>query len=126
MCYLDSVLLETIVKRWYADFKCSHVDTNDAECSGRPNSAVVPENTKKLHKLSLANHKLKLDEIAEEFKISEGSVFTILYEHLSIRKLYSKWVLRLLSVDQKLQCVDDSAFFLTVSMQLKRIFCINM
>ena len=79
-CYSDSAPSETTVKRWYADFKCSHTDTNDAECTGHPNSAVVPENTKKLHKLILADHKLKLHEIAEELKISEGFVFTILHE----------------------------------------------
>ena len=32
---------------------------------------------KKLHKLVLANHILKLHEIAEELKISESSIFTI-------------------------------------------------
>ena len=45
-CYLDSVLWETMVKRWYADFKSGCTDTNVAECSGYPNSAVVQENTK--------------------------------------------------------------------------------
>ena len=35
-----------------------------------PNSAVVLENTKNLHKLILANCKLKLHEIAEALKIS--------------------------------------------------------
>ena len=45
-CCLDSALSETMVKRWYADFKCDHTDTNDAECSGRPNSALVSQNTK--------------------------------------------------------------------------------
>ena len=75
-----------MVKKWYVDSKCGHIDTNDAECSGRPNSSVVLENTKKLHKLALADRKLKLCEIAEELKISEGSVFTVLHEHLSMRK----------------------------------------
>ena len=32
--YLDSAPTETMVKSWYADFKYSHTDTNDAECSG--------------------------------------------------------------------------------------------
>ena len=45
--YLDSASSEKMVKRWYADFKCGHTDTNDAERSGHLNSAVVPENTKK-------------------------------------------------------------------------------
>ena len=89
-CYLDSALSEKMVKRWYVDFKHSYTDTNDAGRSGHPNSAVVLENIKKLHKLILANHKLKLHEIAEGLKISEGSVFTILHEHLSMRKLHSK------------------------------------
>ena len=79
-----------MVKRWYADFKHGCIDTNNAECSGCPNSAVVPENTKNLHKLILADRKLKLRVIAEELKISEDSVFTILHEHLSMRKQHSK------------------------------------
>ena len=66
----------------YADFKHSRTGTNDAERSGHP---VVPENTKKLHKLVLADRKLKLHLIAEQLKISEGSVFTILLEHLLVR-----------------------------------------
>ena len=65
-------------------------DTNDAERSGRPHSARVLENTKILHKLVLANRKLKLREIAEKLKKSESSVFTILHEHLSMRKLCTK------------------------------------
>ena len=63
---------------------------------------------KKLHKLILADPKLKLREISDESKISEGSVFTILHEHLSVRKLCSKWVPRWLTVDQKQQRIDDS------------------
>ena len=75
--YLDSAPSETMVKRWYADLKHRRTDTNDVEGSGCPNSADVPENIQKLHKLVLADHKLKLSEIAEELQISEGSVFTI-------------------------------------------------
>ena len=66
------------------------------------------EKHQKLHKLILANCKLKLHEIAEDLKISEDSVFTILYEHLSMRKLYSKWVQCLFTIDEKQQYVNDS------------------
>ena len=45
-CYLDSAPSETMVKRCYADFKHGCTDTNDAECSGHPNSAVVSKNSK--------------------------------------------------------------------------------
>ena len=55
----------------------------------------------------LADRKLKLFEIADTLKISAGSVFTIWQEHLSMRKLCSKWVPRLLTINQKQQRVDD-------------------
>ena len=65
-CYLDSAPLQTTVKRWYVDFKCGHIDTTYAECSAYPNSEDVRENIKKLHKLVLADYKVKLHEIVEE------------------------------------------------------------
>ena len=46
-CYSDFAPSETTVERWYPDFKCGRTDTNNAECSGHPNSAVVSENIKK-------------------------------------------------------------------------------
>ena len=61
------------------------VDTNDAEQSGCPNLRVDMENIKNLHKLVLANRKLKLHVIAPELKISEGSVFTILHEEAVLK-----------------------------------------
>ena len=54
-CYSDSAPSKKMVKGWYADFQCGCTNTNDAECSVRPNLAVVLENRKKLHKLVLAN-----------------------------------------------------------------------
>ena len=71
-------------------------------------SRKVPENIKKVHKIVLPDGKFKLRVIADTLKILEGSVFTILHEHLSMRKLCSKWAPRLLTVDQNLQRVDDS------------------
>ena len=124
--YLDSALSETTVKRWYTDSKHGRTDTNDAECSGCPNLAVVPKNTKNLHKLILANHKSKLCETVEELKISEHSVITILHQHLSKRKLCSKRVPHLLRFDQKQQCINDSEHCLNCFNVTKRSFCINM
>ena len=107
-CYSDSALPETTVKRWYADIKRGRTDTNKAERSGHPNSLVVPENTKTLHKRVLADRKLKLSELAKELKISEGSLFPILNEHLSMRKLCPKWVLVCSQTVKKKQRFDNS------------------
>ena len=109
--YSNSALLETAFKRSYADLKCGHADTNHTKYLGHPNSAFVLENTRKLHKLVLAEHKLNLYEIAEELKILESQVFTILHEHLSMRNLCSLWVLCLFTVDEK-QHVNNSEHYL--------------
>ena len=78
--YPDSAPSKQMVEKWFADFE-----------RGRT-----------------TDRKLKLHEIADTLKIWEGSVFTILHEHFSIRKLSLKWVPRLLTIDQKQQRVDNS------------------
>ena len=60
------------------------------------------------HEMASTDRKLKLHEVAEALKKSKGSVFTILQGHLSMTKLCSKWVPRLLTVDQKQQRSNDS------------------
>ena len=92
-----------MVKRWYADFKFFR-------CL---NLAVDLENNKKLYKRILAT--------VEELKISEGSAYTILHEHLSMRKLCSKWVPCLLTIDQK-QRVNDSEHYLQLFQHKKKEF----
>ena len=93
---------------WYAEVKRGRTDTEDPERSGRPNVVVTSESIKKVHQIVFENRKLKLRKIAVTLKISYGSVYAILHEHLSMRILLSKWVPRLLTVDQKRQRVVDS------------------
>lgn len=121
-CYGDSAPGKTTIVDWFAKFKRGDTSTDDAERSGRPKTAVVPENIKKVQKLVLKDRKLKLREIANTLKISEGSVFTILHENLSMRKLFSKWVPRLLTPDQKQQRIDDSEHCLMLFKRNKKDF----
>ena len=92
----------------HAKFERGRTNTDDAERFGRPKSTVVPKNITKDHRIVLGDRKLRLREIADTLKISEDSVFTILLKSLGMRKLFSKWVSRLLTPDQKQQRVEDS------------------
>ena len=65
-CYPDSALLRQMVKKLFADFKRDRTNTDDVECTGRSNSAVVPENVKRVHKMVSADRKLKLLQIVVE------------------------------------------------------------
>ena len=106
--YGDSASGKSTIADWYAEYKRGRTNTDDAELSGRPKSAVVLENIIKVHKIVLGDRKLQLREIGDSLKISEGSVYTILHESLGMRKLFSKWMPRLLTPDRKKQSVEDS------------------
>ena len=105
-CYPDCAPSKTTICRWYADFKRVRTDTNDAERSGRPNEAVTPKNIKQVLKIVMDDHKLKVREIAKMVNISTGSASTILNQKLGMKKVFSKWVPRLLTMEQKQQRVD--------------------
>ena len=68
-CYPDSTPLGQMVAKCIADFNSVCTDTDDVERSGRESSAVVLENIAKVHKMVLADRKLKLLEIADTLKI---------------------------------------------------------
>ena len=87
--YEDSATVKSTIIEWYAVFKRGHTNIDDAKRSVRPKSAVVPENITKVYKIVLGDRKLKLREIADTLKLSEGSVFTILHKSLGMRKLFS-------------------------------------
>ena len=120
--YGDSASGKSTIIDWYAEFKRGRTNTDDAERFGRPKSAVVPKNITKVHKIVLGNRKLELLEIANTLKISESSVFTILRESLEMRKLFLKWVPRLLTPYQKQQSIEDSECCLELFKRGKKDF----
>ncbi|KAM8702311.1 hypothetical protein ACLKA7_004975 [Drosophila subpalustris] len=56
----------------------------------------------------MSDRKVKVREIADILKISAGSVHTIIHDHLGMKKVFSKWVPRLLTPEQKQQRIDES------------------
>ncbi|XP_076264164.1 protein GVQW3-like [Rhynchophorus ferrugineus] len=89
--YGDSAPGKSTIVDWYAQFRRGRMNTDDAHRSGRPVGVVTPENIEKIHKMVLNNRKLKLQEIADNLKISKERVSHILHESLGMRRLCSKW-----------------------------------
>ena len=61
----DSAPGKSTIIDWYAEFNRGRTNTDDAERSGRPKLAAVPENITKVYKIVLGDRKLKLREIAD-------------------------------------------------------------
>ena len=72
--------------------------------SGRPVEVAIPETIEK----QLADRILKVWEIVEAIGISNGSVVSILKDHLGMKKLTARRVQRLLTVDHKRNRVTTS------------------
>ncbi|XP_035208588.1 uncharacterized protein LOC118183227 [Stegodyphus dumicola] len=103
-CYPGSAPPKTTICHCYTDFNHGRMDTNDPARSGRPNEAVTPENVKQVFKIVMNDSRVKVREIAEIVNLSTGSACTILHEKLGMRKVkkvFSKWVLRVLTMEQK-------------------------
>jgi [histone H3]-lysine36 N-dimethyltransferase SETMAR len=99
--YGDSSPSFATVKRWVAEFKCGRTSLADDERSGRPITATTSDNIEKVHQMVLNDHRIKVREISEALNISKERVCHILTEELGMRKLTTRWVPRLLTVDQK-------------------------
>ena len=56
----------------------------------------------------LNNRRIKVAELASECGISNGSVYTIIHEHLGMSKLSARWVPRNLNMQDSQQRVESS------------------
>ena len=70
----------------------------------------------------MSDRKVKLQEIADILKISKGTVFEVVQENLSMKKFYSKWMPRLLTVKQKQQRNHDLECYLKLFTHNKKDF----
>ena len=63
--------------------------------------ATEEEMCKKVRDLVYSDRRIQVEEIAQSLGISHDSVSLILHDHLGVRKLTSRWVLKALSDEQK-------------------------
>lgn len=106
--YKDQAPSMTTIRYWFNEFKSGRTSVLDEERPGRPIKVTTEEMVNKIHDIVLADHRVKIREIAEIANISTERVHNILREKLGMRKLSARWVPRLLTVEQKRNCVTTS------------------
>uniref|UniRef100_UPI0035902B54 histone-lysine N-methyltransferase SETMAR-like isoform X2 n=1 Tax=Myxine glutinosa TaxID=7769 RepID=UPI0035902B54 len=82
------------VAKWAAEFKRGRVSLEDDPRSGRPADATDPQTVSQVEALIIEDRRVKVAEISAELGISQGSVFTIIHEHLGMFKVSARWVPR--------------------------------
>ena len=73
---------------------------------GRPKLVVGPKNCNAVQKLVIQDHHMIYCEIEATLGISSASIYKILHEHLSAKKICSRWIPHNLTKVQKDARVD--------------------
>lgn len=96
----------TTVYDWFNEFKRGRTSLADESREGRPKSVVVPENIKAVRQLLAVDRHLTYRELEATLGISKKSLYTILHEHLAVKRLCSRWIPQNLTIAQKKARVD--------------------
>ena len=110
--YGDSSPKYSTVAKWSAEFKCER-DSLDDPRPGCP-AVISQEMIDRVERLVLNNRQIKVAEFASECDISNGSVYTIIHEHLGMSKVSARWVPRNLNMQDRQQRVESSQELLEV------------
>jgi hypothetical protein len=89
------------VVRWKRHFHCGQINLEDEPRSGRPSLAEEPGVVAQA--LILSN---RIEATGHKFRISHGSVFSMIHDELHMTMVAARWVPRLLTPVQKQQWMD--------------------
>jgi histone-lysine N-methyltransferase SETMAR len=85
--------------------KDGEMEIEDKSRSGRPVTGPTPENIQEVQRIINEDPRSTYDDIEAEASLSHGTVFTIIHDHLKLKKLSSRWVPKQLTPEQKQQRV---------------------
>ena len=112
--YGDSSPKYSTVAKWSAEFKRGWGSLEDDPRPGHPADVISQEMIDRFERLVLNNRRIKVAELASECGISNGSVYTIIHEHLGMSKVSARWVPRNLNMQDCQQRVESSQELLEV------------
>ena len=112
--YGDSSPKYSTVAKWSAEFKRGWDSLEDDPRPDHPADVISQETIDHVGRLVLNNRRIKVAELALECGISNGSVYTIIHEHLGMSKISARWVPRNLNMQDLHERVESSQELLEV------------
>ena len=97
----EETMSRTRAFEWRKRFKDGREEVEDDPRSGRPSTSRMADNIERVKQMVHADHRLTVRMIAEELSINKDTVWSIIIEHLEMRKVCVKMVPKLLSENKK-------------------------
>ena len=95
------------LKYWVRKFKSGFLSIHDSPREGPPNFVVTEDSVCQVKTLVLEDWRVTVKQLAAITEMSVGSIETIVHDHLHMSKVSARWVLRLLTPNQKEQRADS-------------------
>ena len=86
---------------WHKRFKEGRESVKEDERCGRSKEVNTPELIGKIKNFMDKDRRVSIETISAQFDVSVGTVHTLIRKELKMRKIYAKFVLRVLRDDQK-------------------------
>jgi hypothetical protein len=90
--YGPGVVSYCTVARWIRRFSSGRESFEDDPRIGRPITTATQKNIDDVQDLVCEDPHISIEYIVDTLQISHGSVFTIIKQHLKLRKISSRWV----------------------------------
>ena len=96
------------VFEWHQRFKEGRESVRDYERCGMSKEVRTPELIGQIKNFMDKDRRVSIETISAQFDVSVGTVHTIIHKELNMRKIYAKFVPRVLREDQKERPCPDS------------------
>ena len=100
LAFGDEAPSNRTVYNWFAEFR-RHTFLCDEFREGRPSTSVVATNVDAVREMIERDRHMTYHEIQASLGIDMKAIHTILHDHLSVRKLCSRWIPHNLTETQK-------------------------
>ena len=104
--FVDLTISQKNVHKWYKDFKEGRERLDALECPGRPSTSTDEQHINQIKELVHKNRQLTVRDLTDMVGITEGSVKTILKDHLGLKRVKSRLVPKTLNFLEKMCRVE--------------------
>ena len=105
--YKDSAPSYRTLANWLAEFKNLERAFEDAPRMDHPSTNTTQENIESIERIVMRDRQISIRRLAEELPIPKTIIHEIMNNHMSMKKVRTRWILKLLTPIQRANLVHS-------------------